>query len=182
MIAQAPPDAPALPPLPPGVMIALIALIALAAVLVLAPWLRRRFGRGEVLPYRPVDSLLTPAEQAFYRVLADAIADVPVAILAKVRLADLLVIPRGTDAHQRHRGRVQAKHVDFVLADLETLRPLLVIELDDATHRRRDRAERDAFVDAVMRTVGLPIWHVPCSGTYSQSDLREGVLGRMGHP
>jgi hypothetical protein len=55
----------------------------------------------------------------------------------------------------------------------------LVIELDDSSHRRRDRMERDAFVNRVMSTIGLPIWHVPCAARYNVADLRQGVAARL---
>ena len=45
---------------------------------------------------------------------------------------------------------------------------------------RRDRIERDAFVDNVMRTIGLPIWHVPCAGRYNVADVRAGIASRAG--
>ena len=49
------------------------------------------------------------------------------------------------EIHCRYRGndhRINAKHVDFVLCCPATLRPLLVVELDDASHGRADRQER----------------------------------------
>ena len=163
----------------PGWPITIAVVVVVIAVLLFLVWLKRQLSGEAALPYRPVPSLLTLAEGVFYRALLSAVAGMPVVVLAKVRLADLVEIPRGTESHQSHRARVQSKHVDFVLCELQTLRPLLVIELDDSSHHRRDRMERDAFVDAVMRTIGLPIWHVPCAGKYSVPDLREGVAARV---
>lgn len=165
-----------MPQIPSQYVIAIVA--AAVTIVVLLALLRLRRG-PEPLPYHAVESLLTPAERAFYAVLIQSIRDTPLVILAKVRLADLLVIPRGTDNHQRHRARVQSKHVDFVIAERANLRPLLVIELDDASHRRRDRAARDAFVDAALDTAGLAIWHVPCAGKYDNRVVRDEVLRRV---
>lgn len=156
----------------------MLAAGAVLLALMLLVWLRRQLSGVESLPYRAVESLLTPAEGVFYRALLTAVSGAPLVVLAKVRLRDLVEIPRGVESPQRYHGKVMAKHVDFVLCELQTLRPLLVIELDDSSHRRRDRMERDAFVNQVMATIGLPIWHVPCASRYSVADLRQGVAKR----
>ena len=53
------------------------------------------------------------------------------------------------------------KCVDFVICDKETMQTLLVIELDDKSHSRRERKTRDAFVDKTLQSAGIPILHVP---------------------
>ena len=44
---------------------------------------------------------------------------------------------------QAWRNRIHAKHIDFVLCDPGNLQPILCIELDDPSHNRPDRIERD---------------------------------------
>lgn len=168
-----------MPPLPFSFDQRLAWIIAAAIGIVVILAILRRLRLPERLPYQPVDSLLTPAERVFYTALLAAVGNAPISVLAKVRLADLVVIPKGTPEPQRRRGRVQAKHIDFILADRATLAPLLAIELDDSSHQRRDRIERDAFVDAVMRTIGLPILHVPCAAKYAVPELRAVVLAEL---
>lgn len=168
-------------PIPIPLQVGVAAGVAVL-ILVLLVLLRRALtGRGAGLPYLPVDSLLTPAELVFYRVLLPAVTGLPVVVFVKVRLVDLLQIPRGTDGHQSFRARVQSKHIDFVVCDATTLRPVLAVELDDASHRRADRVARDAFVDSVMETIGLPILHVPCAARYHPAEVRDAILSRM-HP
>ncbi|HRK30515.1 MAG TPA: DUF2726 domain-containing protein [Tepidisphaeraceae bacterium] len=156
----------------------LLAAAGVLLMLVFLVWLKRQLSGEPPLPYRPVSSLLTQAEAVFYRALLKATDGSKLVILAKVRLRDLVDIPKGTDSPQRHHGKVMAKHVDFVLCDLQTLRPLLVIELDDRSHLRRDRMERDAFVNRVMATINLPIWHIQCNGKYPVADLQRGIAER----
>lgn len=55
--------------------------------------------------------------------------------------------------------KIQAKHVDFVLCDAKLV-ARWVIELDDTSHRRADRAERDTFVDEVLMSTGYTILHM----------------------
>ena len=126
------------------------------------------------LPYRKRDYLLSKAEQSFYGVLRTATRD-RYAVFAKVRLLDLVYIPRGVEKPQAHRNRVMSKHADFVLCDPKTLKPLLVIELDDASHQRQKRQDRDAFVDRVMQAAGLPLLHVPARRAYETIELARQI-------
>jgi very-short-patch-repair endonuclease len=93
-------------------------------------------------------------------------------IFAKVRLGDLLTVPRGTLKFWTHRNRIHRKHVDFVLCAPDDLTPLLAIELDDGSHARLDRRARDACVDAALGAAGLPILHVPAQHAYAPAELR----------
>jgi hypothetical protein len=49
--------------------------------------------------------------------------------------------------------------------------PYRVIELDDSTHQRRDRRERDALVDSYLVEAGIEIVHYPAARRYRPADL-----------
>lgn len=120
--------------------------------------------------YRQRADFLTPAEAAFFAVLREAVgADWH--IMSKVRLADLVHAPTGRE-WQSAWNKISQKHVDFVLCDPATVRPLVVLELDDRSHRRPERIERDAFVDRVFADAALPILHVPLRRNYDLRALR----------
>ncbi|MCL4199372.1 MAG: DUF2726 domain-containing protein [Phycisphaerales bacterium] len=137
----------------------------------------RSAGRDETLPYRRKDWLLTKGEKAFYDVLCMAVNVNRHRIFCKVRLSDLLWLPKGAHEQQPHRNRIQSKHVDFVICSADALRPLLVIELDDRSHEREDRRQRDAFVDRALGAAGLPILHVPARAAYDAAQI-EAEVGR----
>jgi len=111
------------------------------------------------LPYRRKDYLLTKAERSFLGVLEQAVLGQP-RIFAKVRLADLVWMPKGTEQRQSHFNRISSKHIDFLLCDDDAIRPLLVIELDDSSHERQDRKSRDVFVDQALAAAELPMLRV----------------------
>jgi len=128
-------------------------------------------GRGEEsFPFRKKDYLLSKAERSFYEVLLRSIGNDHV-VFAKVRLLDLLWLPKGTANAQSHRNRVQSKHVDFVLCQRASLTPVLVVELDDASHEAPSRQHRDMLVDRVLASAGLPVLHVPAKPGYVQAEL-----------
>lgn len=120
------------------------------------------------LPYRLRDDFLSPAELSYYRVLSTAVAGGAV-VLTKVRLADLFFVPRSRGSI-RFVNRIARKHVDFLVCDRETMRPLVGVELDDRSHERSRRQERDGFVDEVFRVAGLPLIHVPARSGYSVAE------------
>lgn len=62
--------------------------------------------------------------------------------------------------------------VDFVLYSKRAKRVIAVIELDDHTHLRGDRIERDRQVDAVLEQAGIPIIHL--------TSLRQQLVLRRG--
>lgn len=124
---------------------------------------------SEEYPYiRPY--LLTNNEWRFYKALKPITDKYNLHILAKVRLGDLVDVKKGLSKSERNKAyaRVKSKHVDFVLANPENLAVYCVIELDDSSHQRIDRQQRDYFVDEVCKTVKLPIIH--CTGINGVED------------
>ena len=134
----------------------------------------------EPLPYRQCDNFLSPAELAFFQVLYSA-ASSHFYVCTKVRISDLVyVVNRRKNIG--HANRIDRKHVDFVLCDPTTMDPRLAVELDDSSHQRKDRRERDELVDSVFEAAGLPILHVPWSRNYDREQLKQSIRDSLGLP
>jgi very-short-patch-repair endonuclease len=97
-------------------------------------------------------------------------------ICPKVRLADVINCS-GEDWKQGFGGRISQKHLDFVIADAASTAIVLAIELDDRSHRRADRQQRDTFVDRALAAAGIPMVRVPATATYDARAL-SAVLAR----
>lgn len=121
------------------------------------------------LPYRQRDDFLSAAELSFFRVMMTALGGRAI-ICPKVNLADIFFVVRANE-NQRHRNRIDRKHVDFLLCDPTTMKPRCGVELDDSSHARRDRQERDDFVDQVFQVAGLPLVRVPAQAAYSPASV-----------
>jgi len=130
---------------------------------------------AQTLPYRLRDDFLSPAEQTFYRALSAVIGDSAI-IAPKVNLSDIFFVVKPNE-NRSFLGRIVQKHLDFLLCDPQTLRPLAGLELDDASHRRPDRQARDAFVDQVFQAAGLPLIHVPCRRDYERAEIEALLAG-----
>lgn len=52
---------------------------------------------------------------------------------------------------------INGKSVDYVLCNKNTLEPTYAIELDDYTHDKADRRERDIEVERIFEAANLPL-------------------------
>lgn len=100
--------------------------------------------------------LLTQNEWHEYKKLHEIALNNNLRICPKVRLADIIEPRKGTGEWQKLFYKIQAKHIDFLICDY-SLRVLAVLELDDNSHNRADRQERDRFVDEILRSVGYKV-------------------------
>jgi very-short-patch-repair endonuclease len=120
-------------------------------------------------PYGLRDDFLSAAEISFYHVLRSTLA-AEMTIVIKPRLSDILFV-RQPHKNQAARNRIDRKHVDFLLCETATMKPRLVIELDDSTHQKPKAQERDGLVDAALKAAGLPILHVRAAKGYVPQEL-----------
>lgn len=103
--------------------------------------------------------LFTYNEKDAYNKLKPIAEKMGYTVFAKVRLLDLVEPIKGNKKYKAYFWKIQAKHVDFVLCDYKLVAKY-IIELDDTSHDRKDRKERDNFVDEVVESVGYKIIHV----------------------
>jgi hypothetical protein len=125
------------------------------------PLLRRRINATAK------DLLLSKGENAFYLVLRDV---VPAShrVMCKVRVADVI------DINGRREFEQLAKmHFDFVLVDDNSAEIAVAIELDDKSHRRLDRRQRDRLLNATVRAAGRKLIRIRNQEAYDVQHLRE---------
>ena len=91
-------------------------------------------------------------------------------IQSKVRLADVFFVARPNE-NAGFFNRITQKHLDFLVCDSVTMKPLFGIELDDSSHKRNDRQERDEFVENVCQVAGLPLLRVPVQREYNSREI-----------
>ncbi len=147
----------------PLVVVVAMLLVAVAGLALMVRWIRSGAGRS---PYRAVP-LFSAAEAEFYHCLVE-IYGASAIVCPKVRLLDLIRPQQGLDksTYQVAFNRVARKHVDFVILRPDDLTVLGVIELDDRSHDRQDRADRDLFVDDALQQSGIPVCRVKCRRQY----------------
>ena len=166
-------------------LLVLIGFAVLVITIRLYRWLARAPSRSPAR-YVPRESLLTPAEQAFYWALRRAFAGEDYAsrilITCQVRLADVVKVdgPPRSKEWWRAFGRISQKHLDFVICERSTFRVLCAIELHDSSHRQSARRERDALVRSVMQQAGVPLLEFRAQTEYDEIDLKLALRRALG--
>ena len=102
--------------------------------------------------------LLTKNEWHEFKALQKVADEKDYMICPKVRLLDIIEPIKGQKKYRTLFYKIQAKHVDFVICDRD-VHIKAIIELDDSSHNREDRIERDHFVDEILRSVGYKVIH-----------------------
>ncbi len=147
--------------------------IFIAAIMLLKIW-----GTPARLPYESRPQLVTKSELRFYKSLQKAVQD-DWEIFAMVRIADLLRVTPGHKQRRKWLNKILAKHIDFVLCDPGSLQPICCIELDDPSHNRPDRIERDIFVNQAFDSAGLPLLRIATQKSYRSREIRELIDGAL---
>jgi hypothetical protein len=130
------------------------------------------------LPYR-LKGLLSPAEYQFYQQAREILRG-KYLICPKIALAELLEITSSDkNIQQIAFNKISRKRVDFVVCDADSMQPVYAIELDDSSHERPDRQERDDFVNHAFAAAGLPLVHVAYRREYNHQELAADLLAPL---
>ncbi len=127
----------------------------------------RNNSNENAFPYHLSGRFLSPAETEFHRVLRQMMGD-KMLVFAKISLKEFIAVD---SSNYTYHNKIDRKHVDFLVCDTVSLHPVFAIELDDSSHTRPDRAQRDVFVEQVLNAANLPLVRVPVRQSYDSSEL-----------
>ena len=136
-----------------------VLLIVVVIVMVLVVVLKAKAKGGaddELWPYYAKKPLSQP-EQILYFRLVQALPEH--IILAQVQLSQLLGVQKGHNFQTWH-NRINRMSADFMVCNKDSS-IVAVIELDDATHQRKDRQVADAKKDKALASAGVRIIRWP---------------------
>ena len=162
--------------LTPSILI-LVVLLALVWL-----WLRMKFKRKPPALKYQKRRLFTKTETRFLFLLDEEFGS-EFRILGKIRIADVILPRTGLKREEWGRlfGKISSKHLDYVLADKVSMRPLCAIELNDKSHTQKNRKERDAFVAGALKSAGLPIVWVKEGKKYNMKQVGDEVRSKIQH-
>ena len=126
--------------------------------------------QSERLPYRLREHFMSTPETALYHTLQTMVGNRYV-VCPKVALNDVFYIVRPNE-NVHFFNKIFRKHVDFLLCDPNTLRPVIGVELVKPVAKSETR-EIDQFMEDLFSDAGLPLVHVPSNERYAQRDLAE---------
>jgi hypothetical protein len=114
--------------------------------------------------------IMSAAENDLYRVLQEVVGSNFV-IVPQAHLSVFLDHRVKGQSWQGALSTIQRKSVDFLICSHTYYNPLVAIELDDSSHQREDRVERDTKVDQICETAGMPLIHIRWQQNYAANDL-----------
>jgi hypothetical protein len=127
--------------------------------------------------YSKKEYLLTRSELTFFKTLSEALLETNFYICPQVKLEDLITI---NSNDYKVRNKIKQKHIDFVITNRENMKIICAIELDDYTHDRLDRQERDIFVEGLFNSINLKLLRY--RNEYSKEILLRDILDSTRHP
>lgn len=114
---------------------------------------------GQQRVYRRKDTYISRAEWEFLHILRNLLPEYEVCPQAPL----VAVVDKPGAAFRNELFRV----VDYVVVEPISYKPLVLIELNDASHRRADRIERDRRVAEICADAGIPLV------TFTAADTRD---------
>ena len=121
---------------------------------------------------------MTRAEHEFYNILINVVGH-EYYLFPQVHLSavvDNKVVGQNWKAAFSH---INGKSLDFVLCDKAYISPRLAIELDDRTHERQERKERDEEVERILDEVGLHLLRIENHGAFNSEEIKEKILNKL---
>ncbi len=119
--------------------------------------------------YQKKDYILTQNELKFYKLLKYITDKNNLIIFTQVSLYEILKAKNYSDFN-----RIKSKSIDFVITDINS-KVKICIELDDPTHIREDRQQRDKFINELFRQLDIKLIRVPVQNYYNMQEIEQKI-------
>lgn len=128
--------------------------------------------------YEPKRYITTLNELNFYTTLIEIAKELNLILFAQVSLYSIIVTKENLNfkTRQTYMNKINRKSIDFVLVNKENCRIKLCIELDDQTHYRKKRKERDNFINELFKELKIPLLRYPSYTVYYKEPLKKKIL------
>ena len=95
-------------------------------------------------------------------------------VMGKIRVADIISPVKGLDNSERQtaQNKISSKHFDYVICDRSTFEVISVVELNDKSHKRKKRVDRDVFLREACASAGLRLLEFEAKASYSVGEVR----------
>ena len=121
--------------------------------------------------YYKKDYVMTPTELTFYRKLKEITDRLEQTIFPEVDLERIINVKSN---NQANRNRIKSRSIDFTIVNNKNCKIICCIELDDYTHNRNDRKQRDEFINELFESVGLKLFRIKV-GYYNMEEIEKDI-------
>lgn len=116
--------------------------------------------------YTKREYLLTETELKFYKQLKKITDELNLIICPQVTLYEIL-----RNKEYKDFNKIQSKSIDFVITE-PNLKIKLCIELDDFSHCKNKRIQRDIFINKLFNDLNIKLLRIPVNNFYNLDDLK----------
>lgn len=124
--------------------------------------------------YKPKRYITSLTELKFYTILLEIAKELDLILFAQVSLYNIIETKQ-TPYKQTYFNKISSKTIDFVLVDKNNCRIKLCIELDDYTHKRKNRQERDKFINELFKSLEINLIRFNASNYYNKEALKKRI-------
>ena len=126
--------------------------------------------------YKPKIYVTTLNEMKFYSVLLEIAKELDYIVFSQVSLYNIISLKENLDysTHTKYFNKIASKSIDFVLVD-KKCRIKLCIELDDYTHKKKNRVERDIFINELFKELEIDLLRYPVYNVYYKETLKRKI-------
>lgn len=121
--------------------------------------------------YRLKDDFITSNEIKLYKVLKKVAYELKLSVFPQVALNRILEVNNRRN-QQQLQNRIDKKSIDFVIYNEENNKIVCCIELDDSTHAKSSRKERDTFLDNMLKDV-VKLIHINVQQYYDIEEIKK---------
>lgn len=128
--------------------------------------------------YNKKDFLISRAEHEFFDILIEILGN-QYYVFPQIHLIDILdnkIVGQNWKGAFSH---INQKSVDFVICNKAYIKPLLAIELDDKSHNREDRKDRDSSVEQILKDAGMPLLRFGNNGNFDKEEIKRTILKNL---
>lgn len=119
--------------------------------------------------YSKKDYLLTQQELKFYKLIKMITDKNNLNIFSQVALYEIV-----TSKNIKDFNKIKSKTIDFVITDTNC-KIKLCIELDDPTHIKENRQQRDKFIEDLFNQLNIKLIRIPVQSYYNLKQLEEKI-------
>lgn len=134
--------------------------------------------KKSIYKYTRKDFLISRPEHEFFDILVDILGN-QYHVFTQVHLPTILEHKIKGQTWKAAFSHINGKSVDFVICDKKYIKPLLAIELDDKSHEREDRIERDSEVERMLQEAGMPLVRFGNNGLFNKEEISRIVLEKL---
>lgn len=119
--------------------------------------------------YEKKEYLMTKNELKFYKQLKKITDKLNLTIFTQVSLYQII-----KNKEYKNFNKIKSKSIDFVITE-NNGKIKLCIELDDNTHNKNNRIERDNFINEIFKQTNTKLLRIPVQEFYNLEKLEEKI-------